>query len=260
MIAFISISSYNFGSSSEQDITKATSNFHYKLSEQEKQEASNRLVEYIKLGTVEPDPEYSSVITYFENYPRELNLIIYHLKQTCLYSRKDHSLLFVLLNSHIDVVPAVEYPAFNETIVKVGNENSKIYNRGSLDNKGLGIIHLARFLEKNVGGVGLALGQDKGLLLMMLRPEVFTPIEGFDAITHDDTNDGAKFISNSALDKIAAYFDQLYKKHKPITMPVFPGATDLKYLRGRGIASLRVLLINLQKDTAHGNDDFLKLS
>ncbi|KAI9297415.1 Zn-dependent exopeptidase [Neoconidiobolus thromboides FSU 785] len=146
----ISISSSFF----RQTSIKNSRNFYHKLSESSKQQAVDKLSQYIQFNTAEPNPNYNSTVAYLQNYAKELNLTFNLFK--CSPSNypsvlltllgKNSSLPSILLNSHMDVVPAVEnewhFPAFNKTIVKGKNGKVKIYGRGATDNKGLGVIHL----------------------------------------------------------------------------------------------------------------------
>ena len=113
-----------------------------------------RFRQYLRIETVQPNPDYQSAKTFLELYAAELNFPVKHLEtvpgkwvtvMTC--EGTDPNKKSILLNSHIDVVPVYpdywKYPPFSAH----KEENGDIYARGSQDMKLVGIQYVEALRE-----------------------------------------------------------------------------------------------------------------
>lgn len=108
-----------------------------------------RFRQYLRIETVQPDPDYESAKTFLTLYAAELNFPIQHVEtapgkfvsiMTIEGSSKSEK--SVILNSHIDVVPVYpehwKHPPFSAH----KDENGDIWARGSQDMKLVGIQYV----------------------------------------------------------------------------------------------------------------------
>jgi aminoacylase len=93
--------------------------------------------------------EYARAVSFLENVAKSLGLDtkIYELVKNkpillCSYQGTDPSLKSILLNSHYDVVPAVNEMWHTDPFVPVEEANGDIYGRGAQDMKCVCIQHL----------------------------------------------------------------------------------------------------------------------
>jgi len=114
-----------------------------------------RFREYLRIETVQPDPDYHGAKIFLENYAKEIGLEIDHCstvpgkKWVHIMTLKgtDSSKKSILLNSHIDVVPV--YPEYWKHPPFSANKeaNGDIYARGSQDMKLVGIQYMEAIRE-----------------------------------------------------------------------------------------------------------------
>lgn len=113
-----------------------------------------RFRQYLRIETVQPNPDYQSAKEFLELYAAELNFPIRHLEtvsnkwvsvMTC--EGTDKTKKSILLNSHIDVVPV--YPEYwkHPPFSAHKEENGDIYARGSQDMKLVGIQYVEALRE-----------------------------------------------------------------------------------------------------------------
>ena len=134
--------------------------------------------DYIRIPSVQPDPDYYEAVEFLVNQAKSLGLP-YNTHECCpgkpiliiTWEGTDPSLASVILNSHMDVVPVFPehwtYEPFSA--FKVGfyqsqsweklsyrkDESGNIYGRGSQDMKSVGIQHLEAVRRLKAGGVRL---------------------------------------------------------------------------------------------------------
>jgi len=113
-----------------------------------------RFRQYLRIETVQPNPDYENAKKFLELYAEELNFPIKHIEtvpgkyvtvMTC--EGTDKSKKSILLNSHIDVVPV--YPEYwkHPPFSAHKEENGDIYARGSQDMKLVGIQYMEALRE-----------------------------------------------------------------------------------------------------------------
>lgn len=120
--------------------------------------AIEKFREFIRINTVQPNPDYASAVVFFKEYAKELDLEFKTFEAVkgkpvilLLMKGSDAGLPCILLNSHMDVVPVFEehwtYPPFSAHMDKQGN----IYGRGTQDMKCVTIQYLEaiRLLRKD---------------------------------------------------------------------------------------------------------------
>ena len=119
-----------------------------------------KFIEYLKLRTVHPEPDYEPCRVWLLDYFKDIGLDIVIDKEfitdnpilVAKYPGCDNDAPAILLNSHMDVVPCEldkwTYDPFEAHI----SEDGKIYGRGTQDMKCVGIQHLEvlrRFKKNN---------------------------------------------------------------------------------------------------------------
>ncbi|KAJ5072397.1 aminoacylase-1 [Anaeramoeba ignava] len=108
----------------------------------------NKFKQYLQIQTVHPNPNYEEAIKFLENYSKEflLNFESFELVKDnpighIFIEGTEPNIPSILLNSHIDVVPAdTNNWKFDPFSAK--EEDNKIYARGTQDMKCVGIQHL----------------------------------------------------------------------------------------------------------------------
>jgi len=118
--------------------------------------------DYIRIPSVQPDPDYYQAVEFLVDQAKSLGLP-YKTHECCpgkpiliiTWEGTDPSLSSVILNSHMDVVPVFPehwtYPPFSA----FKDESGNIYGRGSQDMKSVGIQHLEAVRRLKAGGVRL---------------------------------------------------------------------------------------------------------
>lgn len=107
--------------------------------------AVTRFREYLRIKTVQPNPDYASCLTFLERQATELGLPIkaieaYPGKPNIImtFEGRDPSLPAILLNSHTDVVPVFPEKWSCDPFEAVKRENGDILARGAQDMKCVG--------------------------------------------------------------------------------------------------------------------------
>ncbi|XP_013396112.1 aminoacylase-1-like [Lingula anatina] len=100
--------------------------------------AVSKFREYLRINTVQPDPDYGPAIKFLQDYAKELNLStrVTEIVQgnpilVMTWTGVDPSLPSVLLNSHMDVVPVYPEHWKYDPFEAVKEDNGNIYARGS---------------------------------------------------------------------------------------------------------------------------------
>jgi aminoacylase len=112
--------------------------------------AVNKLIEYIKIKTVHPEPDYESALIWLKEYCSEIGFDLIRevevgperkvLVATVWGTQPDEQ--SILLNSHMDVVPVAQEFWKCDAFEGKRYENGDIYGRGIQDMKSVGIQHL----------------------------------------------------------------------------------------------------------------------
>lgn len=104
---------------------------------------------YLRIKTVEPDPDYAGAIEFLKEMSREMGLPVQcvevHPGKTIViitWEGTDPTLKSIVLNSHIDVVPVFADHWKCDPFEAKKMENGDIYARGSQDMKCVGIQYL----------------------------------------------------------------------------------------------------------------------
>ncbi|KAJ2334344.1 adenylate cyclase, partial [Coemansia sp. RSA 2673] len=112
-----------------------------------------RFIEYLRIKTVQPEPDYAACTRFLEQQANELGLI-YWVKEyvagkpvvVLSWPGTSPEQGSIILNSHTDVVPVFEefwhYPPFDAERVATDDGDYKIYARGAQDMKIVGMCYL----------------------------------------------------------------------------------------------------------------------
>ncbi|CAH1644523.1 unnamed protein product [Spodoptera littoralis] len=125
-------------------------------------EVIQRFREYVKIPSVHPDIDYDDCVKFLKKQANEFDLpvIVYELVPkkpvvVITWEGVQPELPSILMNSHMDVVPVYEehwtYPPFEAVVT----EDGYIYGRGTLDMKGIGMMHLEAVRRLKTAGVRL---------------------------------------------------------------------------------------------------------
>ncbi|XP_022816505.1 aminoacylase-1-like [Spodoptera litura] len=125
-------------------------------------EVIERFREYVRIPSVHPDIDYDDCVKFLKKQANDLDLpvIVYELVPkkpvvVITWEGVQPELPSILLNSHMDVVPVYEehwtYPPFDAVVT----EDGYIYGRGTLDMKGIGMMHLEAVRRLKTAGVRL---------------------------------------------------------------------------------------------------------
>jgi len=114
------------------------------------QPAVTRFREYLRIKTVQPDPDYETAIAWLENQAKEIglefNIVRFNSTDSftvwLTWGGTDPGLKSILLNSHIDVVPVDPSKWTYDPFSAHKDEKGNIYARGSQDMKCVGIQYL----------------------------------------------------------------------------------------------------------------------
>ncbi|RNA41112.1 aminoacylase-1, partial [Brachionus plicatilis] len=112
--------------------------------------AIENLIEYLKIKTVHPDPDYESAIKFIKKCAEEIGFDSYKEVEVCpkrivcvlTYLGTEPKKQSILLNSHTDVVPADPNYWKYDPFAGFVDENGNIFARGVQDMKSVGIQHL----------------------------------------------------------------------------------------------------------------------
>ncbi|CAH3186824.1 unnamed protein product [Porites evermanni] len=119
--------------------------------------------EYLRIKTVQPNPDYESAITFLQKIAAELDLSFKCIRKDSgkvtaaiiTWEGSDPSLPSVMLNSHIDVVPVFPEHWTYDPFSAHKTENGDIYARGTQDMKCVGIQYIEAVRKLQSQGVTL---------------------------------------------------------------------------------------------------------
>ncbi|XP_035428662.2 aminoacylase-1-like [Spodoptera frugiperda] len=125
-------------------------------------EVIQRFREYLRIPSVHPDIDYDDCVKFLKKQANDLDLpvVVYELVPkkpvvVITWEGEQPELPSILLNSHMDVVPVYEehwtHPPFDAVVT----EDGFIYGRGTLDMKGIGMMHLEAVRRLKTAGVRL---------------------------------------------------------------------------------------------------------
>ncbi|XP_044176542.1 aminoacylase-1-like isoform X4 [Acropora millepora] len=120
--------------------------------------------EYLRIKTVQPNPDYESAVTFLQRIAGELDLQFQCVRKEngevtvviLSWEGSDPSLPSIMLNSHMDVVPVFPEHWTYEPFSAHKTENGNIYARGSQDMKCVGIQYIEAIRKLKIQGVTLA--------------------------------------------------------------------------------------------------------
>ena len=111
--------------------------------------AVTRFREYLRIKSVQPNPDYDSCVAFLRKEAERLGLEHHVLEMVkgkpiliMTWPGTEPDLPSVLLNSHTDVVPVFPESWKYDAFEAVKEENGDIYGRGTQDMKSVGIQHL----------------------------------------------------------------------------------------------------------------------
>ncbi|XP_068718349.1 aminoacylase-1-like [Montipora capricornis] len=119
--------------------------------------------EYLRIKTVQPNPDYESAVIFLERIAGELDLKFKCIRNDngevtvviLTWEGSDPSLPSIMLNSHMDVVPVFPEHWTYEPFSAHKTENGDIYARGSQDMKCVGIQYIEAIRKLKVQAVTL---------------------------------------------------------------------------------------------------------
>lgn len=104
---------------------------------------------YLRINTVQPNPDYDGAVNFLTEMSKQLNLpfkVVEVAKGKPVFVMTwlgtDPSLPSILLNSHMDVVPVFPEHWKYEPFAAVKDENGDIFARGTQDMKSVGIQYI----------------------------------------------------------------------------------------------------------------------
>uniref|UniRef100_A0A670YHR5 Aminoacylase 1 n=1 Tax=Pseudonaja textilis TaxID=8673 RepID=A0A670YHR5_PSETE len=183
--------------------------------------------EYLRIKTVQPQPDYETAIKFLERIASELNLQCLKV-EVCpdrvitilTWKGTNPQLRSILLNSHTDVVPVFEKYWQHDPFLAFKDSEGNIYGRGAQDMKCVSIqyletirrlkaegrrfprtIHMSFVPDEEVGG-------HKGMELFVKTPEFaalnvgFALDEGIKVKVEGNPGHGSRFIENTAAEKM----------------------------------------------------------
>jgi len=188
--------------------------------------------EYVKIRSVQPDPDYQSCISFLEKQANILDLPFKVVE--CVAGKPiflmtwvgaDPSLPSVLLNSHTDVVPVFPEHWKYEPFSAHKDEEGNIYGRGTQDMKCVGIQHIEAVKRLRRSGVQLK----RTVHLSFVPEEEVGGIDGMQKFVHTkefkDLNVGFSFDEGIAVpdDVIPVFYGERNVFWVEITCPGSPG-------------------------------------
>ncbi|KAJ1328533.1 hypothetical protein BSLG_010265 [Batrachochytrium salamandrivorans] len=119
--------------------------------------AVQRFREYLRIKTVQPNPDYAGAKAFLESYAKELGLAFRSIEPICILSwvGTHPEMKSIMLNSHIDVVPVSEASWSNPPFAADKLPNGDIVARGAQDMKCVGIGYLEAIRMLKAKGVQL---------------------------------------------------------------------------------------------------------
>lgn len=123
--------------------------------------ATTKLIEYLRIKTVHPEPDYSSAVKFLKAYAEEIGVDSYKEIEVCpgrivtlmSYYGSEPEKPSILLNSHTDVVPVDQRFWKCDAFEGKQYENGDIYGRGVQDMKSVGIQHLELIRKMKLNNV-----------------------------------------------------------------------------------------------------------
>lgn len=123
--------------------------------------ASTKLIEYIRIKSVHPEPDYDGCVKFLKTYANEIGVDSYKEIEVCpgrivvlmTYLGTKPEKPSVLLNSHTDVVPVDQHKWNCDAFEGKRYENGDIYGRGTQDMKCVGIQHLELIRKMKLNNV-----------------------------------------------------------------------------------------------------------
>ena len=118
--------------------------------------------DYVRIPSVQPNPDYQQVIDFLVEQAKSLGLP--YRSHECVpgkpilimtWEGTDPSLSSVILNSHTDVVPVFPEHWIHEPFSAFKDESGNIYGRGTQDMKCVGIQHIEAVRRLRAAGVRL---------------------------------------------------------------------------------------------------------
>lgn len=130
-----------------------------KAKETEEDPAVSLFREYIRIKSVQPNPDYASCNRFLERIAGELGLPFYIKEMVpgkpifiMTWEGTNPELPSVLLNSHTDVVPVFPESWKCDPFEAFKDENGDIYGRGTQDMKCVGIQHIEAIRRLKANG------------------------------------------------------------------------------------------------------------
>lgn len=116
---------------------------------QEEDPAVTLFRDYLRIKSVQPDPDYDSCLVFLKKQAERLELK-YHITEMVkgkpifimTWPGTDPDIPSLLLNSHTDVVPVFPESWKYDPFEAFKEDNGDIYARGTQDMKGVGIQHI----------------------------------------------------------------------------------------------------------------------
>lgn len=127
-----------------------TPDLHLKLvTPEEEDNPITRFQNYLRIKTAHPTPDYTSAVSYLKSQAQSIGLKTQTLEFTpskplllVTWQGSDPSLPSILLNSHLDSVPAEPSKWIHPPFSAVRTTEGKIYARGAQDDKCIGMQYL----------------------------------------------------------------------------------------------------------------------
>ena len=128
----------------------------------EENPATTLFRDYVRIPSVQPNPDYDQVIEFLVEQAKSLGLP--YRSHECVpgkpilimtWEGTDPSLTSVILNSHTDVVPVFPEHWIHEPFSAFKDESGNIYGRGTQDMKCVGIQHIEAVRRLRAAGVRL---------------------------------------------------------------------------------------------------------
>lgn len=111
--------------------------------------AVTRFRQYLRIKTVQPNPDYESCVTFFKAQAKEMQLpitVVYPVPRKPVIiitvEGEQPQLTSIMLNSHSDVVPVFEDKWSHNPFEAFKDEKGNIYARGAQDMKCVGMAYL----------------------------------------------------------------------------------------------------------------------
>ncbi|KAA0033808.1 aminoacylase-1-like [Cucumis melo var. makuwa] len=126
--------------------TATTDTAHYVDDESDQDSPISRFQRYLRIKTAHPDPDYATAVAFLRSQAQEIDLHTQVLEfgpgkplLLVIWYGSNPSLPSVLLNSHMDSVPAEPSKWLHPPFSAVRTSDGKIFARGSQDDKSIAI-------------------------------------------------------------------------------------------------------------------------